>query len=52
MHGSDRWPRKPTPAGWRYRLTDEEDQRLREQMTIDIDDTKNQFLAALLQQRA
>jgi hypothetical protein len=32
-------------------LTDEEDQRLRERMTIDIDDTDNPFLTALLQQR-
>jgi hypothetical protein len=32
-------------------LTEEEDQRLRERMTIDIDDTKNRFLAALLRQR-
>jgi hypothetical protein len=32
-------------------LTDEEDRRLRERMTIDIDDTENPFLAALLQQR-
>ena len=32
-------------------LTDEVDQRLRERMTIDIDDTENPFLAALLQQR-
>lgn len=31
-------------------LTGEEDQRLRERMTIDIDG-ENQFLAALLQQR-
>jgi len=31
-------------------LTGEEDQRLRERMTIDIDDTTNPFIAALLQQ--
>jgi hypothetical protein len=29
----------------------EEDQHLRERMTIDIDDTENRFPAALLQQR-
>jgi hypothetical protein len=32
-------------------LTDEHDQILHERMTIDIDDTDNPFLAALLQQR-
>src|SRR5260370_4154646 len=32
-------------------LTGEEDRRLRERMTIGIDDTQNKFLAALLQQR-
>jgi len=32
-------------------LTDQEDRLLRERMTIDIDNTENAFLAALLQQR-
>ena len=32
-------------------LTDEEDQHLRERLTIDIDDAENRFLATLLQQR-
>jgi hypothetical protein len=32
-------------------LTNEQDRRRRERMTIDIDDTENRFLAALLQQR-
>jgi hypothetical protein len=32
-------------------LTDEEDRRLREEMTIDIDDMSNPFLNVLLQQR-
>ena len=34
--------------GW---LTDEQDRILRERMTIDIDDTDNPFLAALIQHR-
>jgi hypothetical protein len=32
-------------------LTDEQDQLLHERMTIDINDTDNAFLAALLQER-
>ena len=32
-------------------LTDQQDRLLHERMTIDIDDTENAFLAALLHQR-
>lgn len=47
----ERYPELRVVSGRPNWLTDEEDQRLRERVTIDIADTENQFLAALLQQR-